>query len=135
MKYEDTNLPEKVSKYLDEIYSNNELNDAFFECDIELDGPEWVKDLENDENWLEDLMGPGKTNYNLKPFARDGTGALWTLLNDELVGYIGTEGECGIVARSIDEFMNIVATLKCSFIKLEDEEDFIKNFSPYRIDG
>ena len=62
MKYEDTNLPKEVSKYLDEIYDNKELNDAFFECDIELYGPEWVKDLENDENWLEDLMGPGETN-------------------------------------------------------------------------
>ena len=36
MKYEDTNLPKEVSKYLDEIYDNKELNDAFFECDIEL---------------------------------------------------------------------------------------------------
>ena len=60
----------------------------------------------------------------MKPFAREGTGALWTLLNDELVGYIGTEGECGIVARNIDEFMNIVSTLKCSFIRLKDEKDF-----------
>lgn len=129
MKYEDTNLPKKVSKYLDLIYEDKELNDAFFECDIELYGPEWITDLENDENWLEDLMGPGETNYDLKPFAREGTGALWTLLNDEIVGYIGTEGECGIVARNIDEFMNIVATLKCSFIRLKDEDDFIKNFN------
>ena len=38
MKYVDTNLPKKVSEYLDEIYSNRELNDAFFDCDIELYG-------------------------------------------------------------------------------------------------
>ena len=112
MKYDDTNLPKKVSRYLDEIYNNEELNDAFFECDIELYGPEWVKDLENDENWLEDLMGPGETNYELKPFAREGTGALCTLLNDELVGYIGTEGECGIVARNIDELIRFNLNFK-----------------------
>ena len=46
-------LENSLSKYLDEIYDNKELNDAFFECDIELYGPEWVKDLENDENLKE----------------------------------------------------------------------------------
>ena len=43
------------------------------------------------------------------PFAREGSGGLWVVLNDELIGYIGTEGECGIVARNIQEFMNIVS--------------------------
>lgn len=128
MRYQDTNLPKKVSKYLDEIFDNDELNNAFFECDIELDGPEWIKDLENDENWLENWMG-GVPNYHLKPFATDGTGGLWTLLDDTLVGYIGTEGQCGIVARNIDEFMNIVAALKCGYIGLKTEEDFIKTFN------
>lgn len=56
-------------------------------------------------------MEPGETNYKLKPFARDGTGVLWVILNDILIRYIGTEGEAGIVSRSIDEFVNIVEFL------------------------
>ena len=84
-------------------------DDVFYDCDIEIYDEDWVKGFE-EENWLEDLMGPGEPSYNnLKPFARDGSGALWVVIDDILIGYIGTEGECGIVARNIHEFMNIVS--------------------------
>ena len=60
-------------------------------------------------------MGPGESSYkNIKAFARDGTSALWVVLDDELIGYISTEGQCGIVSRNINEFMNIIAALKGS---------------------
>ena len=78
-------------------------------------------------------MGPGESSYDdLKPFARDGSGALWVVIDDVLIGYIGTEGECGIVAKSIDEFMNIVAMGRyisdyCSLDILKSEEAFLDN--------
>jgi len=45
MNYDNTYLPKRLSNYLDEIYNNKELNDAFFECDIELYEPELIKNL------------------------------------------------------------------------------------------
>ena len=110
MKFDGTNLPEKVQKYLEEIYNDEALCDAFYDCDVEINDEEWVKDLEEDGSWLEEMMGPGESSYHdIKPFARDGSGALWVVLDDERIGYIGTEGECGIVARNVDEFMNFIA--------------------------
>ena len=109
MLYDKTNLPEDVKMYLREIYGDKELNDVFYDCDIEIYDEDSVKDFE-DEDWLAELMGPGEPNYkNLKPFARDGSGAMWVVIDDKMIGYIGTEGECGIVAGNIHEFMNIVS--------------------------
>lgn len=133
MNYNNTRLPEKLKKYMEEITSNSELLDAFFDCDIEIYDEEWVKDFENDDSWLEDLMGPGISSYSdTKPFARDASGALWVVINDEMIGYIGTEGECGIVAKSIDDFMNIIAFGQyfndyCNVNILQSQEDFLKN--------
>ncbi len=97
MKYGNTNLPENVRAFLEEIIDDEELCDAFYFRDVEIYDEAWVKDLEdNFQQEFEDLMGPGDSSYkNIKAFARDGTGALWVVLDDELIGYIGTEGECG----------------------------------------
>ena len=116
MKYGNTNLPENVRAFLEEIIDDEELCDAFYSSDVEIYDEDWVKDLEeNFRQEFEELMGPGDSSYkNIKAFARDGTGALWVVLDDELIGYIGTEGECGIVSRNINEFMNIIAALKGS---------------------
>ena len=133
MNFSNTNLPENVKKYLEEIYNDEELRDAFYDCDVEIYDEAWIKDLEDDDSWREDLMGPGESSYDdLKPFARDGSGALWVVIDDVLIGYIGTEGECGIVAKSIDEFMNIVAMGRyisdyCSLDILKSEEAFLDN--------
>ena len=114
MKYNNTNLPENVRAFLEEIIDDEELCDAFYYRDVEIYDEDWVKDLEdNFQQEFESLMGPGDSSYkNIKAFARDGTGALWVILDDELIGYIGTEGQCGIVSRNINEFMNIIAALK-----------------------
>ena len=131
MRYEKTSLPENVRKYLEEIYNDDELRDAFYDCDVEIYDEDWIRDLENDDSWLEDLMGPGESSYDdLKPFARDGSGALWVVIDDVLIGYIGTEGECGIVARNVDEFMNIIAMGRyvsdyCSADLLKSEDAFL----------
>ena len=122
MKYDKTSLPDKVKEYLEEIYNDEESS---------------ITDMEEDSSWLDDLMGPSESREsvyeNIKPFALDGTGAVWVVLNDELIGYIGTEGECGIVARNIDEFMNIISYGRYfsdySIDFLKSEEDYIQSFS------
>ena len=121
MKYGNTNLPENVRAFLEEIIDDEELCDAFYSSDVEIYDEDWVKDLEeNFRQEFEELMGPGDSSYkNIKAFARDGTGALWVVLDDELIGYISTEGECGIVSRNINEFMNIIAALKGSSLLVD----------------
>ena len=116
MKYDNTYLPENIRAFLEEIINDKKLCDAFYSRDVEIYDEAWVKDLEdNFQQEFEDLMGPGDSSYkNIKAFARDGTGALWVVLDDELIGYISTEGQCGIVSRNINEFMNIIAALKGS---------------------
>lgn len=139
MKYGNTNLPENVRAFLEEIIDDEELCDAFYFRDVEIYDEDWVKDLEeNFRQEFEDLMGPGESSYkSIKAFARDATGALWVVLDDELIGYIGTEGECGIVSRNINEFMNIIAALKGSSLlgdfwnvdTLKSEEAFIDAYN------
>ena len=139
MKYDNTSLPENVRAFLEEIIDDEELCDAFYSSDVEIYDEDWVKDLEeNFRQEFEELMGPGDSSYkNIKAFARDGTGALWVVLDDELIGYIGTEGECGIVSRNINEFMNIIAALKGSSLlgdfwdvdTLKSEEAFIDAYN------
>ena len=139
MKYGNTNLPENVRAFLEEIIDDEELCDAFYSSDVEIYDEDWVKDLEeNFRQEFEELMGPGDSSYkNIKAFARDATGALWVVLDDELIGYIGTEGECGIVSRNINEFMNIIAALKGSSVlrdfldvdTLKSEEAFIDAYN------
>ena len=139
MKYGNTNLPENVRAFLEEIINDEKLCDAFYSSDVEIYDEDWVKDLEeNFRQEFEDLMGPGESSYkSIKAFARDATGALWVVLDDELIGYIGTEGECGIVSRNINEFMNIIAALKGSSLlfdfwdvdTLKSEEAFIDAYN------
>lgn len=137
MKYDETSLPDNVKAYLEEIYNDEELSDAFYDCDVEILDESSITDMEEDGSWLDDLMGPAESRESvyedIKPFAMDGTGAVWVVLNDELIGYIGTEGECGIVARNIDEFMNIITYGRYfsdySIEYLKSEEAYISSFT------
>lgn len=138
-KFNNTDLPKDVQDFLEEIYNDEDLKDAFFDCDIEIYDEAWVKDLEEDDSWFEDLMGSGESSYkNIKPFARDGLGGLWVVLDDEMIGYIGTEGECGILARNINEFMNIVAVQRgyiddfCNADILKSVDAFIEEYEEPR---
>lgn len=126
MLFSETGLPKKLSEYLEEICSDEELKDAFSYSDVEVLGPESIKELMEDESlWLE----PGEANYEMKPFAISADGGTWVVLNDEYIGHIDSEGGCGIVARNVDEFMNMVAVCKILFFgvrDLKDEEGFRK---------
>lgn len=127
MLFSDTNLPRKLCEYLDEIYADEELKDAFYYSDVDKIGPESIVELMDDESlWLE----PGEANYEMKPFAVSGDGGTWVILNDEHIGYVGSYGECGIVARNVDEFMNTIAVCKLIYFRmddLKDEESFKKS--------
>ena len=127
MLFSDINLPKKLGEYLDEIYADEELKDAFYYSDVDMIGPESIVELMEDESlWLE----PGEANYEMKPFAVSGDGGTWVILNDEYIGYVGSYGECGIVARNIDEFMNTMAVCKIMTFRiddLKDEESFRKS--------
>lgn len=139
MKYDKTSLPENVRAFLEEIFSDEKLCDAFYVRDVEIYDEAWVKDLEdNFQEEFESLMGPGESSYkSIKAFARDASGALWVVLDDKLIGYIGTEGQCGIVSRNINEFMNIISVLKGSSLLsdfwdvdiLSSEEAFINAYN------
>ena len=139
MKYDNTSLPKNVRAFLEEIFSDEKLSDAFYARDVEIYDEAWVKDLEdNFQEEFESLMGPGESSYkSIKAFARDASGALWVVLDDKLIGYIGTEGQCGIVSRNINEFMNIIAVLKGSSLLgdfwdvdiLSSEEAFINAYN------
>ncbi len=129
MLFSDIDLPKNLSQYLDEIYGDADLKDAFYDCDIDIFSPESIAELISEDNCLDELM-QGESNYEIKPFAGTADGGYWVILNDEFIGYIGSEGECGIVARNVDEFMNIIAVCKWLDFRLsalKNEESFRKS--------
>lgn len=129
MQFSDTNLPKSLSRFLEEIYGDEDIKNAFCDCDIDIFSPESIAELISEGNCSDELM-QGESNYEIKPFAGSADGGYWVVLNDEFVGYIGSEGECGIVARNVDEFMNIVAVCKWLDFRvsaLSNKESFIKS--------
>ncbi|MBO4390303.1 MAG: hypothetical protein J5825_05555 [Lachnospiraceae bacterium] len=135
MKYNRTKLPDEAKELLEEITKSEPLNDSFCECDIEIFDQDEILEMEEDDEWLEDLMGPGEATYEeIRPFARDGSGAVWVVLDGAAVGYIGTEGECGLVARNFHEFVNMVAVWRSYLFDfwdadiLESFEDFLEAY-------
>jgi hypothetical protein len=48
MLFSETGLPKKLSEYLEEICSDEELKDAFYCSDVEILGPESIKELMED---------------------------------------------------------------------------------------
>ena len=129
MKYDETGLPEKVKAYLEDIYNDRGLSDAFFDCDVEILDEACITDMEDDCSWLDDLMGPSQSRESfyedIKPFAMDGTGAVWVILNDELVGYIGTEG-----GKAIGKVLSTNTTLTVLYLsggKEHNKKEIIVN--------
>lgn len=51
MLYDKTNLPEDVKMYLREICEDKELNDVFYDCDIEIYDKDRVKGLKRKPGW------------------------------------------------------------------------------------
>lgn len=85
---------------LEILKHNEELAQWFCRvCDVEI-FKEFTKP-EDEEGHLEYSIGG-------KSFAREGSGGEYILLDDQTIGYWGTEGESGRLAESIEDFFELV---------------------------
>lgn len=99
------NNNELLEQFKKQIVTNVELNDALFKkCDFRFDDSIDLND---------DILTCGeKSNYDIYPFGVDSMGGVYGLLNNQYVGYISSEGGCGIIARSVNDFFNLLITCK-----------------------
>lgn len=96
----------QLIEYYKEIIKNNpKLEESILvDCDFAFDDDTDVK---------KDILICGeKSNYEIFPFGKTGDGSNYALLNGGNVAYISSEGECGIIARNVKEFFNIMLTCK-----------------------
>ncbi|MBQ3213529.1 MAG: hypothetical protein IJB10_00735 [Clostridia bacterium] len=96
---------ELLNEYRKQIESNEKLETTFRnECDF---------NFRDDLNVKEDILICGEeSNYQIYPFGKDSMGGVFCLLDDEYVGYISSEGGCGIIAKNVKEFFNLMAVCK-----------------------
>lgn len=113
---------------IDYIKNNDELqNYLSSECDL---------DIEEYDQLTEDLsylMEYSNSNYELEPFACDGSGGIYALLDRKLVGYLDSEGQAGIVANNINDFFSIIVNCGClsdwaKFGWLERQDVFMEHY-------
>ncbi len=71
-----------------------------------------------------------ESNYEIFPFGRTSEGSTYALLNSGSVAYISSEGECGIIARNVNEFFNIM--LACKDINHYFIKDVFINFNRFK---
>ncbi len=116
-------------QFINQIKNNEDLCD-YLSCECGVDFAE--DDILCDD--LKSLLEYSKCNYNMEPFACDGSGGVFVLLNQLLVGYVDSEGQAGIIANNIKDFFNII--LNCGYVSdwakfdwLADENTFIKAYS------
>ena len=57
----------------------------------------------------------GRVSYSIagKAFAHDGSGGEFILLDDASVAYNGSEGQCGRIAKNLDEFFSLIINCSC----------------------
>lgn len=86
--------------YIKMLREDRDLSELLCDvCDIEI-----FPDFRTPEN------EGGHLTYNIsgKTFARAGSGSEYILLEDGSVGYWGSEGECGRIADSLEDFFEFV---------------------------
>lgn len=97
------NIIEKLNYYKNQISNNKQLEDALFWCDFKFD----------DDVDMEALLNcDGKSNYELIPFGSESCGGTYLILDNKYIGYATSEGECGIVAKNVSDFFNILIVCK-----------------------
>lgn len=105
MDYTKTDGKELLDYYRNEI-EKNPLLEQYLN-----DGCDFFFDDETDVN--RDILICGeKSNYDIFPFAKTGDGSNYVLLNNEYVGYISSEGDCGIIAKNVNDFYNLLFVCK-----------------------
>lgn len=124
---------EIIQSYIDQIRKNQSLADFLStECDFDIQYEFTFKDT------LDFLLEGSKSNYELEPFARDGAGGVYVLLDNGCVAYIDSEGSAGIVGNSPQSFFSILLNCGCisdfaKFGVLKDKETFLDYYNKLEI--
>ena len=95
---------EQLEFYKNQIKSNPELENALWNCEFVFD--------ENVDVEKEILICGEKSNYSIYPFGKDSCGSNYVILDNKFVGFISSEGGCGIIADNINDFFNFLAICK-----------------------
>ena len=95
-----------VNIIIDYIKNNDELSN-YLSSKCSFDVEEYNQLLDD----LSYLMEYSHSNYEINPFACDGSGGIYALLDGEFVGYIDSEGQAGIVANNINDFFSIILNI------------------------
>lgn len=126
-------MMEIIKRYMDQISANQFLADYLStECNFDLQDDDWLKDD------LAFLLEGSKPNYDLEPFACDGAGGVYVMLDNGCVAYIDSEGSAGIVGNSPQSFFSILLNCGCisdyaKFGVLKDKETFLDYFNKLEI--
>lgn len=87
---------------------------------------------------LKSLLEGSECNYDMEPFACDGSGGVFVLLNQSSIGYLDSEGQAGIIANNLKDFFSII--LNCGYVNdwakfgwLADANTFIKAYNNLEI--
>lgn len=71
----------------------------------------------------------------LVPFADDGSGGVYVIVDDRHVAYIDSEGGAGYIAESIDDFINILLAFKFICFSKKSLEGFEEYMREYEADS
>ena len=104
------NGKEELKRFEKQITNNFKLERALeVYCDFKFDfNIDAIKDILS--FWGENQLG--LTNYDIYPFGRESSGGYYVLLDNKYVGFISSEGACGIVANNVYMFFNFLAVFK-----------------------
>ena len=101
-----------IENYIKQIKNNEDIeNYLSSECDVDF------------------LMEGAKCNYELTPFACDGSGGIYAVLDNSKIGYIDSEGQAGIIANNIKDFFNII--INCGIISDYAKFNCLKNLEKF----
>ncbi len=124
---------ERIEKIIRQVKDNEELCD-YLSCEC---GVDFAEDNILRED-LQFLLECSECNYDIEPFACDGSGGVFVFLNQLRIGYLDSEGQAGIIANNISDFFSIV--LNCGYISdwakfdwLVDESTFIRAYNELEI--
>ena len=117
-----------VNIIIDYIKNNDELSN-YLSSKCSFDVEEYNQLLDD----LSYLIEYSHSNYEINPFACDGSGGIYALLDGKFVGYIDSEGQAGIVANNINDFFSIILNCGCiddwaKFGWLESQTDFLEHY-------
>lgn len=100
----------ELLRFEEQIKNNPKLEYALsIYCDFE-----FAYDIDVNKDilcfWGENQLGI--SNYDIYPFGIEGSGGYYVLLDDKYVGFISSDGTCGIVASNVYNFFNYLAVFK-----------------------